>query len=142
IATNPPTGPEARPGCFGFLPSRRPSCWPWPASSVSFSDACARRTARRCDANGSELHKGDRRRSGDRVRLARGFRACAEQAPADGFGNKRERLLGFTRFSFGCLSAKLQRHEAILIGGQSRLSLLQGSGGVLQLAIDIHDGFP
>src|ERR1700733_1197118 len=72
----------------------------------------------------------------------RGFRTCAKQTPADGFRNERERFLCFMGFDLGGLSAELQRRHAIFIGVQSRLSLLQGTRGVLQLAIDIQDGLP
>jgi hypothetical protein len=59
------------------------------------------------------------------------FWTCAKQTGSDGFFNERERLLRFTRFRFGCLSAELHRRQLILNGFESRLSLLRSPGGVL-----------
>lgn len=106
------------------------------------------------DGNGAEIHRAPYEALGSpsaaTVRMmpvklphstCQGFWTCAKQTGSDGFFNERERLHGFTRFRFGCLSAELHRRQLILNGVESRLSLLQSLGGVLQLEIDLYNDF-
>jgi hypothetical protein len=62
-----------------------------------------------------------------------------KETPTDGFLNERERLLGLTCFSFGCLRTELHRRQPIFGGFDRRLTLR--SRRVLQLALGLRDQF-
>ena len=64
-----------------------------------------------------------------------------KETPTDGFLNERERLLGLTCFSFGCLRTELHRRQPIFGSFDTRLSLRQSSRRVLQLALGLRDEF-
>ena len=63
-------------------------------------------------------------RSGYFVQLAGSFWACAKETPADGFLNKCESLLGFTRFQLCSLRTELHRRQFVFSGYNTRLGVL------------------
>ena len=62
--------------------------------------------------------------SGYRVQPAVSFGTCAKQAPADGFLDECERLLGLMCFGLGCLRTELYRRQPVFSGFDTRLGLL------------------
>ena len=80
-------------------------------------------------------------RSGYGAQPTIGFWIRTQQAPADCFLDKCERLLGFTCFGLSCLRAELHRRQPVFSGLDTRLGLLESSGCVLKLAFGLSNNF-